>query len=97
MQYSDSSNHKSFETNDKISKIPVKHDLYHYDEVSYNKKKLLKILSLSMENIESGSISWKWDEIMIVRIYKKTCHHRHLISYIIYQRIEHNKTQEKRK
>ena len=50
-----------------------------------------------MENIESGSISWKWDEIMIVRIYKKTCHHRHLISYIIYQRIEHNKTQEKRK
>ena len=38
MQYSDSSNHKSFETNDKISGIPVKHDLYHYDEVSYNKK-----------------------------------------------------------
>ena len=39
MQYSDSSNHKSFETNDKISGIPVKHDLYHYDEVSYNKFK----------------------------------------------------------
>ena len=42
MQYSDSSNHKSFETNDKISGIPVKHDLYHYDEVSYNKKNYSK-------------------------------------------------------
>ena len=51
-----------------------------------------KNISLSMENVESGSISWKWDEV--VRIYKK------LVIIVItfsmlYQRIEDNETQEK--
>ena len=45
-----------------------------------------------MENVESGSISWKWDEV--VRIYKKKLVIIVITFSMLYQRIEDNETQE---